>query len=366
MPVGNSWFLEGWGTGHGSPWLVAVSPLPFRIGRRPDLELPLSSALVSKLHAEIFSADGRLFVRDHGSTNGTIVNLEPIDSPQPIDNGDLIFFADQECRLVSVPWDEALRSTVEADMTEVRRLENMAPRMREMLQTRAVTALFQPVVEASGVIMGYELLGRGDFQGLPTGPLELFAIAEKMDLEVQLSSALRAEGLGQIQHLDWRPRFFLNTHPREVADPETLLRSLQEIRSLYPDAALVLEIHEMAVADLEDFRQFRDGLGELSIQLAFDDFGAGRARFLELAELAPQFVKFDRRLIEHLHEASAKRRELTRSLIRMVSDLGVATIAEGIESADEAEVCQELGFDFAQGFFFGRPIQASEIASRPI
>ena len=47
----------------------------------------------------------------------------------------------------------------------------------------------------------------------------------------------------------------------------------------------------------------------------------------------------------------------------MVKDLGIATIAEGIETAGEAHACSELGFDFAQGFFYGMPIEASLIAS---
>jgi EAL domain-containing protein (putative c-di-GMP-specific phosphodiesterase class I) len=98
----------------------------------------------------------------------------------------------------------------------------------------------------------------------------------------------------------------------------------------------------------------RGQLHERGIGLAYDDFGSGQARLTELAEVPPDFIKLDKALIRDIHTATA-RQELVRALVRVSTDLGIRLIAEGIEAVEEMEVCIDLGCQFGQGFFFGRP-----------
>ena len=366
MLAGRSWFLEGWASDSSAAWRHAIAPLPFRIGRRADLELALSSTMVSKLHAEIYEDDGRLMVRDLGSTNGTLLNLEPVTTTAPLNEGDLLHIADQECRLVSVKLEEEPTATLMSDMSGLRKLEKAAPEMKKLLERRAVTALFQPIVAPDQRVLGYEQLGRGNWSNLPASPIELFAIAERMEVEMDLSATLRLEGLKEAAALQGDSLVFVNTHPTEILRPHALIASLEQATAVRDGANLALEIHEMAVGDVNDFRPLREALPSLGIRLAFDDFGAGQARFLELAELSPHFVKFDRRLVHQIDRASPKRLELIRGLIRTVTDLGIKTVAEGIETADEAEICDALGFDYSQGYFHGRPAAASTFAPSAI
>ena len=363
MLRGRSWFLEGWSGDGSAAWRIAIAPLPFRIGRRPELELALTSSMVSKLHAEIFEGDDQLMIRDLGSSNGTLVNLEPLTSSSALNEGDLLHFADQECRLVSVKLEERPEVTQMSDLDSIRKLERSAPELRELLENRAVTALFQPIVDKDEERLGYEQLGRGTWTNLPSSPVELFAIAEHLDIESELSRIFRLEGLREAVLLPGDPVVFVNTHPREITRLDQLIENLQEAAQIQRRGDLVLEIHEMAVGQVNDFLPFREAITDLGMYIAFDDFGAGRARFLELAELTPHFVKFDRRLIQGLDTAATKRLELIRGLIRTVSDLGIKTVAEGVETAGEAEICNALGFDYSQGYFFGRPAPASTHAA---
>ena len=94
---------------------------------------------------------------------------------------------------------------------------------------------------------------------------------------------------------------------------------------------------------------------DLDIKLAYDDFGAGQARLVDLAKVPPDYLKFDIALIRGIHTASAQQRQLVDTLVRMVQDFGIAALAEGVECAEEAEVCREIGFDYAQGYYFGKP-----------
>jgi EAL domain-containing protein (putative c-di-GMP-specific phosphodiesterase class I) len=109
-------------------------------------------------------------------------------------------------------------------------------------------------------------------------------------------------------------------------------------------------------------RSLQAALQELNIGLAYDDFGAGQARLVELAEVPPDYLKFDICLIRDIHRATADRQRMLKSLVDMVTDLGIAALAEGVETADEHEACQQLGFSLGQGFYYGKPAVAKSFA----
>ena len=108
-------------------------------------------------------------------------------------------------------------------------------------------------------------------------------------------------------------------------------------------------------------RGLRRHLLDLDIQMAYDDFGAGRNRLVELIEVPPDYLKFDISLIHNLDQSQV-RRQLLASLLQLTRDLNILTVAEGIETAGEAETCKELGVDLGQGFYYGRPSPAQQHA----
>ena len=366
----SNWYLESLLDTRGRVRRTAVRPLPFRVGRRIDSDLFLNSSHGSHRHAELFEQGGTVWVRDLDSTNGTAINGQRLDRPRQLANGDIVHFADREFRVVELPPENSLQTTQVFSLIERERLEAQvkAPgEFRRMLHDRAVRADFQPVVQLSdGLVLGYEMLGRGELGGIEASPEELFYIAERLGSEVALSQVFRNRGLEQARHVPEsegaaRPLLFMNTHPKELADPRALLESLERLRLDHPQAPLVLEIHEAAVADLSTFQTLRRGLEELQIDIAFDDFGTGQARLLELTDVEPRYLKFDAAWIENLHQASPRRREMVASLLDLVADLGVVSVAECVESRDEASACRDLGFQLAQGNFFGPPAPLSDL-----
>jgi EAL domain-containing protein (putative c-di-GMP-specific phosphodiesterase class I) len=118
---------------------------------------------------------------------------------------------------------------------------------------------------------------------------------------------------------------------------------------------MTLEIHESTVTEPAEMRALQAELKALNIKLAYDDFGAGQARLLELVEVPPDYLKFDRSLIEAIDVAPSQRQQMLATLIRMVCDLGIISLAEGVETPGEGEVCRELGFELGQGFLWGHP-----------
>ena len=106
--------------------------------------------------------------------------------------------------------------------------------------------------------------------------------------------------------------------------------------------------------------RLKAALQDTQIQLAYDDFGAGQAPLLELIQAPPDYLKFDIGLIRDIHLQPPRGQQVIKTLVDIAKDLGIATLAEGVEVAEEAEVCVKLGFELAQGYFYSRPFQLPE------
>jgi EAL domain-containing protein (putative c-di-GMP-specific phosphodiesterase class I) len=351
----SNWYLEGLVGDPPSLRQVSVNTWPFRIGRRADLPFCLASSGVSKEHAEIRQDGGQLVLRDLGSRNGTFVNGNRIERDTPLKNGDVLHFANQEFRLgYSLGADAG--ATIQVDRNE---WVWSIGQFEKLFEPGAATPFFQPIVSLpDGEVRGYEVLARSSLDGLRS-PAQMFTVAARLNMEAALSRLFRKEGVRLAQELPGRPNVFLNTHPAELADAG-LLESLEELREQAPHSALTLEIHEAAITDLKRMRQLREALGALHIQLAYDDFGAGQARLVDLIEVPPDFLKFDMCLVRDIHTASDQRRQMLETLVRMAHDLGVAVLAEGIECQGEGDVCAQLGFDLAQGYYYGKPAPVAQ------
>ena len=160
----------------------------------------------------------------------------------------------------------------------------------------------------------YEALGRGRHPQLPESPLELLRIAESIGAAAELSRLFRRKAVELTAQRTDLPTIFLNTHPIEMARPG-LLESLEELREVSPQLDLALEIHESVLTRPAAIAELRALLLERNIALAYDDFGAGQARLLELAEAPPHYLKFDRRFVCELDQAPAAKRRLLQSLL---------------------------------------------------
>jgi len=220
--------------------------------------------------------------------------------------------------------------------------------------------VFQAIVSLpSGTLAGYEALGRGTDPQLPETPLELFRAAEALGVEAELSRLFRERALEIVSEKERFPMLFLNVHAAEL-EGGALAEELARARQRRPDLRLTIELHEGALDDLGSVDRLRAALSRAGVGLAYDGFGASQARLLELAEVPPHYLKFDRSFVRGIDTAPQRQRMIS-SLLTIARDLLVYTVAQGVETAEEADVCRRLAFTHAQGYFFARPRPIEEL-----
>ena len=347
----HDWVISGRLADEAESRQFALSPFPFRVGRKPGLSLTLPRQTVSSLHAEFFVQDQRLFIRDLCSTNGTFVNGQRLTGDCELRDNDLVQLADAPFR-ISCSKPNTPSHTRSKDACD----QALAMcQFERLIDGKGIIPNYQTIVDLqTGQLIAFEALARSRLIGLET-PMFMFTAAAQLDSTTVLSQVLRRVSVQDSSRFIETPHLFLNTHPSELSAAE-LLDSCTELRRLAPSRRITIEIHEAAVTHVSEIVALRRGLHEIDMTLAFDDFGSGQARIAELAEVRPDYLKFDRCIVQGLDSADSARRRVVESLVTMAKDVGIVTLAEGIETEGERDACRSAGFELAQGYYFGRPM----------
>lgn len=350
------WMLEGRPHEGASLQRVPLVRHPFTIGRNAENSLSIANSTVSGQHAELVLVDQDIFVRDLDSTNGTLLKGRPLTTIAGLVDGDILHFGNAMYTLREQQ-EDAVTDTVATDAAE----DAMGQiQFDKLINNPAVRPDFQPIVRlVDGSLVAYEALSRSKLVGLET-PDKMFRVAAQRASTTQLSELCRFEALRVASLLGYEYEYYLNTHPSEL-NTRQLIQSLKDVRLDFPNLQIVLEVHESAATSSGYLRELKKALADLEIRLAYDDFGSGQARLMELAEVPPDILKFDITFVRGLSKASAQNRATFAALIQIARDLNVIPLAEGVETEEEARVCLDVGFELAQGYLFGRPARVTDL-----
>lgn len=240
--------------------------------------------------------------------------------------------------------------------------------LKEILAGEQVEAHFQPLVSLKRqCVVGLEGLSRGVMPGgqglIP--PYELFHQAAVQDLEVDLDRLCRKKIMDSfraihLQNPDYLLALNLAGSFVELgrAGSSQLLQEVAQM-GLRP-SLIALEIVESRVEDLKELCHFVEILRGYGFLIALDDVGAGHSNLDRIPLIKPDILKIDRSLVECLQDDFYKR-EIIKSLVRMGRKLGTVIIAEGVETAEEAQELLKMDVDMIQGFYFSRPQRPAEL-----
>jgi diguanylate cyclase (GGDEF)-like protein len=254
--------------------------------------------------------------------------------------------------------------------TPPERLE-MEKRLRFALERGEMVLHYQPQVDLdSGLVRGVEALLRWRPEGLGTmvSPATFVPILEETGLIVEVGRwALREacrQGKLWADTLGLRLRMGVNVSAVQFALPEFVHDVEQALADTgMPAGLLELELTEsLFVGDFEAARRSFTALHGFGAGLALDDFGTGQSALSYLRELPFRRLKIDQSFIRAIRDREV-RPHLVHNIIRMANELGLSTIAEGVETTCQMEWLRSLGCEEGQGYLFGRPQLPDEVAA---
>lgn len=258
-------------------------------------------------------------------------------------------------RLINAAIEKAKR------MVDMQKEESRLDRdlnLEYIIVNNEINTVYQPIVHLGDLqVLGYEALARVKNAGFLSSSEILFNYAVETDMLLDLERVCRTNAISNLpQNLDGR-KLFLNSSAKGIYDPEFKSQKFDTFLNEHGirNEDVVIEITErLAVTDYQAFSTAVKILKDKGYGIAIDDMGAGYSSLRTIAEVKPDYLKYDMALIRDIHKNLIKK-DLLETLIPFTERLGAEIIAEGIETEEEFNVLKEIGIKLGQGFYLAIP-----------
>lgn len=235
--------------------------------------------------------------------------------------------------------------------------------LRQALAAGGLCVHYQPQVElGSGKIIGLEALARWTHPERGTiGPTDFIPLAEQSGLIIPLGEWVLRRACNDV--VDWYPlKLAVNLSPVQFRHPDLpgmVKRILDE--SGFQPHRLELEITEgVLLNETETTLATLHALKRIGVSVAMDDFGTGYSSLSYLRRFPFDKIKIDQSFVRDLGKGKDAN-AIIRAVVGLGRSLGIRTNAEGVETATQARRLQEEGCVEVQGFFYGRPLPATDL-----
>jgi PAS domain S-box-containing protein len=240
--------------------------------------------------------------------------------------------------------------------------------LRRAFEREEFLVYYQPIISLkTGTIAGFEALLRWQRPGVGVvAPGEFITVTEEMGLIVPIGEWAFRKSCEQVRR--WNMDFpraemltmSVNVSGRQFAQSNLVAQVERILRETGVEAAAVkLEITEsVAMGDAERTIKVVKELKKLGVRISIDDFGTGFSSLSHLRRFPIDTLKIDRSFVSDL-KMNPENREIIRTIIGLARNLGMDVVAEGTETLDEIGYLKSLGCEFAQGYFFSKPLDSA-------
>ncbi|MET9957218.1 EAL domain-containing protein [Streptomyces sp. NPDC006339] len=249
---------------------------------------------------------------------------------------------------------------------EVVRRTELAARLRTALHDGEFALLHQPVVDlTTGRIAAVAAQARWrSAQGILFTPAEFLRAADDSERTAELGRWLLEEAVEQAAEragIGHRTPVAIRLSARRLLDRSMPLGSVESLLTRHglPSGSLIIELADTDPRDprvtFDELEQRLAALRRLGVKIALDGFGSGHAAISALRRLPVDILKLDRGLVEGIVE-SARLRKITSGLLRIAGDLGMQSVADGVDMPEQVLALRSMGCTHGQGMAFSGPL----------
>lgn len=234
------------------------------------------------------------------------------------------------------------------------------------IRNRQIVPCFQPLVELrTGKLVGFEVLARWDHpeHGLIL-PSNFIALADGSGQIDHLTQQVLRAALTAAAKIPEPLQLAVNVSPTQLKDFKlpAVLAEIAEVAG-FPLTRLTVEITETALLENLDLAlTIARELKSHGCRLALDDFGTGYSSLAHLRSLPFDQLKIDRTFIASMNQTRDSRK-IVAAVIGLAHTLDLISVGEGVETEDQADLLLSLGCELGQGWLYGRPVPATEVAA---
>lgn len=230
-----------------------------------------------------------------------------------------------------------------------------AKKIKDAIKNNKIEPLFQPMVDTKTLkIIKYEALIRMiDENNEYISPIHFLELAKKNKLYPKLTKIIIEKTFETFKNID--AQVAINLSVEDILNEDVHSTIIDNLKKYQFGNKIVFEIIESeGIENFEEISAFIDEVKKTGAKISIDDFGTGYSNFEYIMKLKVDYIKIDASMIKDI-DKNINSQMVTETIIDFAKKMGIKTIAEFVHSQTVFDIVKDMGIDFAQGYFIGKP-----------
>ena len=227
--------------------------------------------------------------------------------------------------------------------------------LKEAIDDNNIIPYFQPIFNIhTKKIEKYECLARiTQKNGFIIAPFKFLEIAVKSKLYPHITKNIIKKSFEFFNDKDYE--FSINLSIEDIINKNTSKFIFNSLKEFPEPSRIVFEILETEkIENYDELKEFINLVKEFGCQIAIDDFGSGYSNFAHILELNIDYLKIDSSLVKYV-STDENSKKITQTIINFAKELNMKTIAEFVEDKKSLDLLEDMGVDYIQGYYIGKP-----------